>query len=593
MVTASLMPLGRRHTGHSHQSTSKVCNWTIPARKTSRLTRTNLGSEAVHLIIGFLQEQLTRLAANSGEAGAVTAHLLQLLGFGDSAIPQFPFTQLGNPSAINTWFASLLQGGASAPVVHWLGHLVGLIGVASPTVTGSGTAADPWVAPVLPIGSATGSGLNITFATATASSTTSLLIGLQARVIPSGASPPVRIEGNAVLASIPITGTGSAAVLPSASVTAIAPGAIGAGALVSNATISVQSLRAGFNWTGSALQPLLELDAVQLTLLGSTNVYDKIDLTNADSVASDVSTAIGNTIRGYFGATGPGSDLAALAAIIPPGNDPTSPHTVRLPQFLANPAQEIGAVHRAVLLDSAHPWSHMLEEIGGLIGITTPVAGSGTRTDPWVLELAPPSTFHVEIAAWNDQTSGVATDPQKLRIGLRASFAQAPVDMYWLAELLAFDLPQSGSGTVSLMAGQHAHVSVQPIPAIPSVGGLSLGIDSFAADMTFTPGTPLMWNAGLQNVTVTYAGNTINVASIGFPLAAPFDVTNPAAIAADFGLTIPNLELLLRLVLARALSSWGGMPAFTLAGLLGVHGGLDGLSADWPTLADPGAPARC
>ena len=211
-----------------------------------------------------------------------------------------------------------------------------------------------------------------------------------------------------------------------------------------------------------------------------------------------------------------------------------------LAQLVSNPARAIGAVHRAVLLDTAHPWSHMLEEIGGLVGITTAVTGSGTRTDPWVLELAPPSTFHIEIAAWNDQTSGVATDPQKLRIGLRASFSQAPVDIYWLAELLAFDLPQSGAGTVSLMAGQHAHVGVQPIPTIPSVAGLTLSIADFAADMTFIPGTPLAWSAGLQNVSLTYAGTTINVPSIGFPLAAPFDVTNPAAIAADFGLTIPE-----------------------------------------------------
>ena len=588
VVTASLTPLGGA-TPATLTVDLEGLQLDATGPRNVTLDPSNLGSEAVHLIIGFIQEQLRRLAASSGEAGAVTAHLLQLLGFGDAAIPQFPFTQLGDPHAINTWFASLLQGGASAPVVNWLGHLIGLLGASTITVTGTGTEADPWVAPVLPFGTAAGSGFNITFATKTVSSTTSLLIGLRARVIPGGANPPVRIEGSATLASIPITGTGSAAVLPSASVTAFAPGAIGAGPLVSTGTISAQSLRAGFAWTGSALQPLLELDTVHFTLLGVPNVYDKVDLTNADSVASDVSSAIGNTIKGYLGSTSPGSNLAALAGIIPPQNDPTSSHTVRLPQFLANPAQEIGAVHRAVLLDNAHPWSHMLEEIGGLVGIATPVTGTGTRTDPWVVELAPPSTFHIEIAAWNDQTSGVATDPQKLRVGLRASFSQSPVDIYWLAELLAFDLPQTGAGRISLMAGQHAHVGVQPIPTIPSVAGLSLSIADFSADMTFTPGTPLAWSAGLQNVALTYAGSTINVPSIGFPLAAPFDVTDPAAIAADFGLTIPNLELLLRLILARALSSWGGMPAFTLAGLLGVHAGLDGLSADWPALADPGA----
>ena len=590
VVTASLTPLGPTPATFTIDLEGLQLDESGPKNVT--LDPGNLASEAVHLIIGFIQEQLKRLAASTGEAGAVTAHLLQLLGFGDAAIPQFPFTQLGDPGALNNWFASLLQGGASAPVVAWLGHLTGLLGVSAPNVTGTGTPSDPWVAPVIPFGSASGSGLNITFAAQTAATTISLLIGLQARVIPSGANPPLRIEGNATLASIPITGAGSAAILPSASVTAFAPGAIGAPSLIPSGPLTVDSLRAGFAWTGSALQPLLELDNVHFTLLGSTTQYDKVDLTNAQSVASDAAQTVTNTIKGYLGSTSPGSNLAALIGIIPPANDPASPHilTTRLPQFLVNPAQEIANIHRAVLLDSAHPWSHMLEEVGGLAGITTAVTGSGTRSDPWVLELAPPSGFHIEIAAWNDQSSGVATDPQKLRLGLRASFSQTPVEIYWLAELLAFDLPQSGAGTVNLMAGQHAHVGVQPIPTIPPVAGLSLSIADFAADMTFTPGSPLAWSAGLQNVSLSFNGTTINVPSIGFPLAAPFDVTNPAAIAADFGITIPNLELLLRMVLARALSSWGGMPAFTLAGLLGVHGSLDGLSADWPALADPGAP---
>ncbi|HEY1986688.1 MAG TPA: DUF6603 domain-containing protein [Terracidiphilus sp.] len=588
IVTASLSPIGG---GPPATLSVQLEGLQLDAAgaKNVTLDPSNLGSEAIHLIIGFIQEQLRRLAASSGEAGAVTAHLLQLLGFGVAGIPQFPFTQLGNPAAVNTWFSSLLQGGATAPIVDWLGHLTGLLGVSTASVTGSGTAVDPWVAPVLPFGTAAGSGLNITFATTTASSTTSLLLGLQARVIPNGANPPVRIEGSAVLASIPVTGAGAAAVLPSASVTAFAPGAIGAAALVSTSTITVQSVRAGFTWTGSTLQPLLELDAVDFSLAGTTTHYPKVDLTNADSVASDVSAAIGNTIAGYLGTTSPGRNLAALAGIVAPENDAGTPHHLDPTQLVSNPARAIAAVHRSVLLDAAHPWSHMLEEIGGLIGITTPVAGTGTRSDPWVLELAPPSTFHIEIAAWNEQTSGVATDPQKLRVGLRASFSQSPVDVYWLAELLAFDLPQSGAGAVSLMAGQHAHFQVQPIPTIPTVAGLALSIGDLAADMTWSPGSTLAWSAGLQNVTLTYAGTAINIPSIGFPLAAPFDVTNPAAIAADFGLTVPNLELLLRLVLARALSSWGGMPAFTLAGLLGVHGGLDGLSADWPALADPGA----
>ena len=591
VVTASLAPLG----GTAAALTVNLEGLQLDASGPQNilLDPANLGPEATQLIVGFIREQLSRLAGPSGEAAAVADHLLQLLGFGGDGIPPFPFTQLSNPAALNGWFSSLLQGGGTPPIVAWLGHLVGLLGSSSIAVTGAGTESDPWVAPILSFGTAAGSGLGITLASKTESSTTYLMIGLQARVVPSGASPPVRIEGNAILASIPITGAGSAVVLPSAAVTAHAPGAVAAGALVSTPTITVQSLRAGFTWVGgagAALQPTLELDGVDFTLLGSTTHYNQVNLTNADSVASTASSLIGSTIAGYLGTTSPGRNLAALAGIVPPENDATSPHHLDLTQLVSNPAGAIAAVHRAVLLDNTHSWSHMLEEIGGLAGITTAVTGTGSRIDPWVLSLAPPSTFHIEIAAWNDQASGAASDPQKLRVGLRASFSQAPVAFYWLAELLAFDLPQSGAGTVSLMAGQHAHFEIQPIPTIPSVAGLTLSIGDLAADMTWTPGTALAWSAGLQNVAVAYAGSTIHVTAIGFPLAATFDVGSPAAIAADFGLTIPELELLLRLILARALYSWGGMPAYTLAGVLGIHGGLDGLPADWPALADPSGP---
>ncbi|HEY3705718.1 MAG TPA: hypothetical protein VGL22_11690, partial [Terracidiphilus sp.] len=553
------------------------------------LDPSNLGSEAVHLIVAFMQQQLHALGGSGGATGAVADHLLPLLGFGDAAIPQFPFAQLGNPAALNQWFASLLQGGATAPIAAWMQHFARLLGNAAATAAGTGTENDPWVVPIVSFGAAAGSGLNISLATKTVSSITSLLLGLQARVIPSGPNPPLRIEGNAILASIPITGASSASVLPSVSVTATAPGALGAGALVNTPTIAAQSLRAGFTWTGNSLQPMLEIDSVDFTVAGTTTHYARVDLTNADSVASDLSATVGNLVASYLGTSGPGRHLAALIGVVPPATDPASPHHLDFVQMVSNPARAIGAFHRALLLDGAHSWSHLLEEIGGLVGIATAVTGAGTRNDPWVLELAPASGFHVEIAAWNDQGSGVASDPQKLRLGLRASFAQAPFDVYWLSELLAFDLPQGGAGTVSLMAGQHAHVGIQPIPAIPDVAGLSISVGDLAADMVFVPGSPLAWTAGIHNVAVSCAGSSVNVPFVGFPTAAPFDVSNPVAIAAGLGITVPNLELLLRLVLARAVSSWGGVPAYTLAGLLGIHTGLDRLPSDWPTLADPGA----
>ena len=212
----------------------------------------NLTSEAVQLITGLLHEKLSRLAGPTGEAASLVNNLLPLLGFGTDGIPQFPFAQLGDPSALNNWFASLLQG-TTPPIVAWLGHLAGLLGAGSTTVSGSGTVSDPWTVMVLPIGSVAGSGVSLTLASQTVSSLTSLLPGLAVTIVPGGANPPVRIEAAATIASIPIVGVGSATILPAASITAIAPGDPASGNLVSNATITVASAEAGLAWNGSAL----------------------------------------------------------------------------------------------------------------------------------------------------------------------------------------------------------------------------------------------------------------------------------------------------------------------------------------------------
>ena len=126
---------------------------------------------------------------------------------------------------------------------------------------------------------------------------------------------------------------------------------------------------------------------------------------------------------------------------------PGTTHHLDITQLVSNPARAIGALHRG---GPARQRASVVAHAGGDRRVGGNQHGghrqSGTRTDPWVLELAPPSTFHIEIAAWNDQTSGVASDPQQLRIGLRASISQPPVEIYWLAELLAFDLPATGAG---------------------------------------------------------------------------------------------------------------------------------------------------
>jgi large repetitive protein len=524
----------------------------------------NLGSEAVQLALGLMQQVLQTLAAAAGsEADALAKHLLPLFGIGDPAIPPFPFATLASsPAALQGWLQSLLAG----PITTWLGHLAGLMGAGAIVPTGSGTDVDPWIVPLVTIDPQS----NLAFTVVR--SDIGVRIGMRALANASIGN----LQAQADLALIPLNGTAHAAVLPSASFLFVkGPG------LVSSAAITADTLRVGLQWNGSSLQPLLEL--LNVNLPGPQH-YDRIDLTNTNSVAAAASAAVQAAILSAVG-TGAGRHLAALAAIVAPTADPTSPHLVNPADLVANPATAIAHAHRAALLDPAHNWSALLAEIGALLGLAASPSGTGTQTDPWRILIGSAGTPQVELTAWNAQTSGNAADPQKLRIGLRLSATSAPAEFYWLAELLTFDLPASGSGAISLMAAQHAAFLVQPGPSTPPTAGFTLSTDSLIANFDWTPGSSAAWKAGVTNLKLSANGTTITVPSLSFPAAAGFDVSNPAGTAAALGISVANLELLLRLLLARAALSWGQTPGYVFAALAGVHNALPGLPSDWPALS--------
>ncbi len=528
-----------------------------------------LESEAFHVILGLLKQELASLS------GAVASHLPGVLGLGDDGIPQFPFLDLvTNPAALQQWFQSLVQSGA---VSKWLTHLAGLIGAADLTVSGTGTPADPWNVPVIPFDSQSALALAVSV------SGSALQFGVQVSLVPSGTSGPGRIEAEAVIAAIPLSGTGKATVLPSATVAFRAPAST-SGQLVSSGTISVDSFSAGLTWNGSALQPAVLLTNVVFN--GTT--YSQLDLTNADSVGSAATTAVESAISNALGASA-GSHLMALAGLAAPGADPSSPHRVDLTALMANPARAIGAFHREVLLDGQR-WSFLLGEVAGLIGLPAATSGTGTATDPWLAPLASAGPLTINLAAWNAQTSGVAADPQQLRLGLRAVASSAPITFSITSELLACDLPLNASGTATLLAAQHARLLIEPGVAASPVAGFGLNADSFAAELDWSPGASVSWQASVTGLTITSGANTVGPLSLTFPPAGGFDVNNLPATAAALGISVPNLEVLLRTIIARAALAWGGVPGYTIAALLGVHSGLTGLQSDWPVLADPSGP---
>jgi hypothetical protein len=570
-ITGSLSPIG---SGASANLTIVLEQLDLDGSgpRDTTLDPSQLDAQALDLILGLVQEKLRQIAGGAaGEAARVAANLGPLLGL-EGNIPRFPFDRIAEgPSALQAWLSQLVDTGR---IVDWLSSLGRLMG-AGVGASGSGTAADPWRVRIIALAGGA-SGVEVTFVRKPGPL---LDVGLKTVLIPSGASPAVQVEARAALASIPLSGTAQAVPLPSAEIVVSAPG--DASTLVNSAAITVQRLRTGLSWNGTTLIALLEL--VNVTFAGAQ--YDRIDLTNTDSVAAAASAAVEAALRNALGNAGAGARLAALVGLIRPAGDATWPHTLNPATLVTNPTAAIAGVHRAALLDAAHNWSFLLEELAALVGLASPVTGSGTRGDPWRVTLAP-GPLAIELAAWNEQTSGIAADPQMLRVGVRASASRGPMGFWWLAEILAFDLPASGGGDVRLMAGQHASFLLQPVPAVPERNGISMTADSVGITMDWAPGGSMSLRGIVTNVNVTAGGVATNVPQISFPPPAGVDVTDPIAL----GVPVASLETLFRALLAHGLVSWTGRAGAVLSSLLGLHRTLDALPEDWPVLRDPAGP---
>jgi len=254
---------------------------------------------------------------------------------------------------------------------------MGLLGVKNANVTPVGTPPTQWIVPVFDIGSASNSNLAIVVGLQSATNAIAMQIGLQATILPSDPAPPVRIEAQAIFATIPLAGTPSAVLLPSAGVTFVAPG--DPTKTLGNGTVTVQTMRAGFVWANSTLQPILELDGV--TFAGTP--YPRLDLTNAEAVEQ----AIGQTVAAALG-NEIGAHLAALAGLIPPPNAPAGWPVLNPQLLVSNPPRAIAQYHRAVL--TSGQWPILLNELAQLVGLTMPntAANSGTQANPWRVPLA-------------------------------------------------------------------------------------------------------------------------------------------------------------------------------------------------------------
>ena len=541
----------------------------------------DFGSESTQLIIAFIQAKLHALSLNPGSAGAdvlaLATHLLPLLGL-DGTLPRFPFATLAtDPLALKSWLKSLVSG-SNPPVIPWLESLAGLLGVTAPVATTT-TSGKDLVTSLSILSSSASMPIDLSLAlvqsVAADGSTPTLGLRVVATAAP-GASSPASLKATVDLFAVPLSGSAAASILPRARVSVVAPGS---GVLMAAAAgkFSVDALEAGFTWDGAALAPSIQLTNVVIPGGGS---FPVIDLSNANSVATTAAGGLVNAVISGLGANGAAARLASLAGLIKLASNPAAP-LVDVVQLASRPGAAMAALHRNALISTTLPWSMYLAELGAMLSLPGTVSGQGTPAQPWSLPLASSAQVSLALVAWNDQTSGVATDTQKLRLGLSAQATSGPSTATWTSVLLSADLPASGANSLAMFAQHQLDVSTTPAPV--TAAGLSLSASAIDARFTLLAGSAAQVQGAVSNLSLTTPAGTLSLPTLPYPFPPASD---PASLAAALHISLAQLEHLAASLLQWAAGNALGPVGKALSVALGCGGGLPGLPADLPSLAD-------
>ena len=542
----------------------------------------DLGGHAPDLLAALLKVVLSQTSGDP-VLTRLADHFLALFGLADAdAIPPFPFAELGSGrGAVQAWMAQLAGASGAATAGPWLEHLAGMLG-ADVTATGTGSAGTPWRATLASLG---GGEVYATLALVDGHLRLGAGVSIGGALGPG--EPELRLEADAAIVDVPLSGAAPPVVLPRAAVLVQATGS-GGGALVDVQAVKIGSLNAGIAWDGATLTPTLLLLDNRL----DTVPYPRLDLTNVDSVEAAAADLVVAEINRALG-SGTGRRLAAIAGLVAP-EDPANPgtglpgwaHHLDLGRFVVNPAAAIGTYHREVLLDGDN-WKHILREIALLIGLGEVSATAGTAGDPWTVQIAASGGAQLELAAWHQPSPDDAAVHQ-LRLGLRLAAAPGGATLALVSEVLTFDLPATGSATVGFLGAQQLQLILHPA-VDAQFGTAALSLDTLDATAGWQPGGSLGWQIRAQGLTLSVDGDSVTVNELHLPPAVPFDVNDLPGSAAALGLSLADLADTLRLVLV-LLAEQAGPEAELGTALLGLHRHLPGMSEDSPLLIDPADP---
>ncbi|HYN65780.1 MAG TPA: hypothetical protein VES93_02755, partial [Ornithinibacter sp.] len=318
-----------------------------------------------------------------------------------------------------------------------------------------------------------------------------------------------------------------------------------------------------------AIEPWLSVTEVRI----DGDDHGTVDLTDADAVIGVVADAALGVLEDAFGASPAAEAVLTLVGLRLPASDPTSPHRLDAAALGRGPTAALGSLHRTILGDPDHPWSHMLEQVAILVGLDPDVTGSGTVLDPWVTPIATEGPASLSIAAWDARTGSDPAGFARLRLGVMAHAEESVFAGRLLIELLSVDLPPTGAGAVSLIGRSELAIELTPDGPL-DLSGLAITSGPARAVAAWRPGELPTWQVGITDVSVT----------IGGELLGPYDLALPGT-QPDLGLGADAVRVLGQLI-SSALRSWGGQPVYVLTALLGLHRDLPDLPDDWPMLGD-------
>ena len=125
-----------------------------------------------------------------------------------------------------------------------------------------------------------------------------------------------------------------------------------------------------------------------------------------------------------------------------------------------------------MLADPVHGWSHLLAELGALLGVSAPVTGAGDANDPWRVPIAESGRSSLALAAWRDGDA--------LRVGLRASSEGSLWGVHVHAALIAVELPAGGEAVVLSLADRFGDDGLVGVAAVSTPDGPEWTVDLVA-----------------------------------------------------------------------------------------------------------------